>query len=116
MDLSNEQIAEAFSRHRFAETYPYLAGDVRWTLVGGQDIVGSKDVMGTCDENAGYLGSVTTRFTKFRVVTGADTVVVDSTTEYVDGDETSVVASCDLYDFAGGKLTGITSYSVDLPV
>jgi hypothetical protein len=27
-------IAESFSRHRFAETFPHLADDVRWVAVG----------------------------------------------------------------------------------
>jgi hypothetical protein len=30
-----EQIAEAFSRHRFTDTYPFLAPDVRRDNVGG---------------------------------------------------------------------------------
>jgi hypothetical protein len=32
----------------------------------------------------------------------------------VQGNERSTVSSCDVYDFAGGKLTAITSYEVEV--
>jgi hypothetical protein len=32
--MNTQQIAEAFSGHRFAETYDHLAVDVRWVLPG----------------------------------------------------------------------------------
>ena len=34
MELTSEQIAEAFSRHDFEASYPDLAEDVRWNMVG----------------------------------------------------------------------------------
>ncbi len=33
MTSTPETVARAFSSHRFAEAYPYLAEDVRWVLV-----------------------------------------------------------------------------------
>ena len=33
--MTIDAIAEAFSGHRFADAYPFLADDVRWELVGG---------------------------------------------------------------------------------
>jgi hypothetical protein len=41
MERTFDQIAEDFSRHRFAETYPYLCDDARWNLVGDKQIVGT---------------------------------------------------------------------------
>jgi len=112
MDMA--ALAEAFSRHRFAEVYPHLAEDVRWDLIGDRQVVGRAEVVATCEQTAGYLATATTDFRRFRVVTGGDSVVVDSEAEYVDEDGSTVVASCDLYDFAGGRLTAIRSYTVQL--
>jgi hypothetical protein len=113
MDGRFEQIAEAFSRHRFTEVYPFLADDVQWDIVGDRLVVGSADVRATCEQSAGYLATVRTDFRRFRTVVGDDSVVVDSDAQYTDQDgASSLVASCDLYDFAAGTLTRITSYTV----
>jgi limonene-1,2-epoxide hydrolase len=110
-----EDIAEAFSRHDFAATYEHLTDDVRWDVVGDRQIAGRAAVIATCEESAAFLREVTTRFVAFRIVVGTNCVVTDSTAEYADADgEVSTVASCDLYAFAGGKLTGIRSYTVEL--
>jgi limonene-1,2-epoxide hydrolase len=108
-----EQIAAAFSRHRFPETYPFLAPDVRWDNVGGPRPAGRDAVIATCEESAAWLAGVRTTFTRFRVVAGPGSVVVDS--EYDDGDSVSRVASCDLYDVVAGLVTAIRSYTVELP-
>jgi hypothetical protein len=114
-DRGIEELAEAFSRHRFAEVYPYLSDDVRWDVVGDRLVVGRADVVSTCEQSAEYLAGVTTDFRRFRVVVGGDRVVVDSEAEYAGRDgESSVVASCDLYDFSGGRLAAITSYTIQL--
>lgn len=112
--MERTEIAEAFSRHRFAETYPHLHEDVRWDVVGDRLIVGRAAVRETCGQSAEYLSGVRTTFRRFRVVAGGDQVVVDSEAEYAGDGEPSVVASCDLYDFTGGLLSGITSYTIEL--
>lgn len=108
------QIAEAFSRHRFDEAYPYLHEDVCWTLVGDRELVGRDAVLATCAQSAAYLAGVTATFRRIRVVEGDRCVVVDCEVDYAEGGGTSRVASCDLYDFTDGRLTGITSYTVQL--
>jgi len=41
--------------------------------------------------------------------------VIDSPAEYLEVEnERSVVASCDIYDFASGELSTITSYTVEI--
>ena len=113
--MTNEQIAEAFSRHAFATTYPHLAEDIVWDNVGGPQLSGRADVMEACDQSATYMANVTTRFTRFRMVVGTDSVVVDSVADYTDAeDETTTVASCDIYDFLDGRITRITSYTMEL--
>ena len=115
MSLTQEQVAEAFSRHDFAAAYDHLAEDVRWSLVGAEQCEGREAVVEWCERSVDYLATVTTRFSKFRVVSGGDHVVVDSTAEYTaEGEQPSVVASCDIYRFAGGRVAEITSYNIEL--
>ncbi len=70
-------------------------------------------VITACDASAAYLVGVGTTFTSSRTIVGTDTVVVETTADYVEGDETSSVSSCDLYDVVDGKITVITSYAVE---
>lgn len=108
------EIAEAFSRHDFETTYPHLAGNVRWDIVGDRQLVGRGAVMSACDESAAFMSAVTTAFSTFRVSAGPDFVVIDSRARYATADgQASTVASCDIYRFAGETLREITSYTVE---
>jgi limonene-1,2-epoxide hydrolase len=115
MELTNEQIAEAFSHHDFEAAYPYLTDDLRWNMVGERLVEGKEIVIAVCRESAAYLMGVTTDFVKFRTVVTDDCVVIDSVAEYTDKEnKTSHVASCDIYDFTNGKVSEITSYTVEV--
>ena len=58
---------------------------------------------------------MTTEFQTFRTVAEADTVAVETVGRYVDADgSTSIVASCDLYDFVNGELARIVSYASEI--
>ena len=117
-------VAEAFCRHRFSEAYPLLADGVRWVMVGGTTLTGKQEVIAACERTLEELASVTTRFRKLRVIDSfgsaviesAGSVVVDSISEYHEPSGVlSVVASCDILDFIDGRITEITSYTVELP-
>ena len=114
-ELTSEQIAEAFSRHDFEASYPYLADDIRWNIVGERLVEGKENVISVCRESAEYLTGVTTDFRRFRKVITDGCVVVDSVAEYTEKEgERSRVASCDLYDFTNGNVSEVTSYTVGL--
>jgi limonene-1,2-epoxide hydrolase len=114
-ELTSEQIAEAFSRHDFEASYPYLADDIRWNIVGERLVEGKENVISVCRESAEYLTGVTTDFRRFRKVITDNCVVVDSVAEYTEKEgERSRVASCDLYDFTNGNVSEVTSYTVGL--
>jgi hypothetical protein len=38
MSLDIHQIAEAFSSHRFVVTYPYMADEIKWNIVGREEL------------------------------------------------------------------------------
>ena len=112
---SPEAVAEAFSSHRFSKAYPHIAEDVRWTLVGGPTLVGKSAAVAACEDTLSQLAETTTRFQKFKIITGGDSVVIDSVAEYeTPGQVTSVVASCDIYEFRDGVISELTSYTVEL--
>ena len=115
-ELTTEKIASAFSSHRFDVAVPHLADDVVWTLVGSDPLIGRKAVKKACERTASELADVTTEFQRFRTVVGDESVVVDSLARYTEaGGDVSIVASCDIYDFADGRITEIVSYNVELP-
>ena len=108
-------VVTAFSRHRFREAVDAFAQDVSWTLVGGEIVRGKSAVVALCEQSQRDLEGVTTTWDAFRVADAGSTVVVESWATYVtaNGDR-SRVASCDLYDFHDGLLTGITSFTVEV--
>jgi ketosteroid isomerase-like protein len=111
-----DAIAEAFSSHRFADAYPYLADDVRWHLVGGPILQGAGEVRAACEATLSELEDTRTEFRRFRTIVGRDTVVVDAIGVYHDPTGMdSTVASCDIFDFADGRISAMTSYTVELP-
>ncbi|MEL4319945.1 nuclear transport factor 2 family protein [Leifsonia sp. YIM 134122] len=115
MDATPEEIARAFSSHRFEDALPYLAEDIVWSLVGADPVLGRDAVEKLCRGTAADLADVTTEFQRFRTVVGEDGVVVDSLARYTEsGGAVSVVASCDIYDFVDGRVTEIISYTVDV--
>ena len=113
---SAEEIARAFSSHRFEAALSNFADDVIWTLVGASDPVVGRDAVRTvCASTAKDLANATTEFQRFRTVVGEDSVAVDSLARYTDpSGKMSVVASCDIYDFAEGLVTEIVSYTVEV--
>ncbi|MFD4422059.1 nuclear transport factor 2 family protein [Agromyces sp. NPDC058484] len=114
-DLMTEKIACAFSSHRFEVALPHLADDVVWTLVGSDPLIGLKAVKKACERTVAELAGVTTEFQRQRTVVGEDSVAVDSLARYTDAaGGVSVVASCDVYDFDGGRITEIVSYNIEI--
>jgi ketosteroid isomerase-like protein len=109
------QFAEAFSGHRFREVYPALAPDVRWTSPGQFTLTGRDAVIDACETTLRELASGTAEFRRFLVVAEGDAAAVDAIGRYVDAEgEVSLVSSCDIYEFGGGAVTSITSYTVEL--
>ena len=115
--MDHRQVAEAFSGHRFAESYDAMSPDVRWVLPGQASIDGKDAVVAACEASVAEMAQLTsTEFTRFVSGAGADVAVVDAVGRYVDGDgATTVVSSADVYEFDGaGLLVRITSYAVEL--
>lgn len=115
MSIDTRAVAEAFSGHRFADAYDHLAPDLEWVLVGASTIRGKDAALEACEETLAALANATTEFTRFVSVADQDGAVVDAVGRYLDEDgSTSVVSSCDIYEFAGDLVVRITSYTLEL--
>jgi ketosteroid isomerase-like protein len=111
---SQQQVAEAFSAHRFGEVVGHLAEDVRWVSPGGPTVEGRGAVEAAFASTTAQLEGVTTEFPRFLTIVGTDAVVVDAVARYTGPDGTFAVSSCDVYEFAGEALARITSYVVEV--
>jgi len=112
---TNRAVAEAFSGHRFSDTYGHLASSISWTARGGSRTLGRDAVIAACEASARELGRMTTEFLTFRSIADGDSVAVETVGRYQEPDrDVSFVASVDLYDFADGKVTRIVSYATEI--
>lgn len=115
--MNPQQVAEAFSAHRFEETNDQLADDVRWVLPGQATIEGKPAVLAACaDSLAEFAALAATSFDRFVSVGSHSVAAVDAIGRYVGTDgSTSVVSSADIYQFdTRGRVVQITSYAVEL--
>src|SRR5215216_2995592 len=52
LGLDIDQIAEAFCSYRFVVTYPYLSDQIKWNIVGREELIGRDAVIDRCDKSA----------------------------------------------------------------
>jgi ketosteroid isomerase-like protein len=114
MELTPREVATAFSGHRFEEALPYVADDVDWRMPGSDGLRGADAVIAACRDTASALADTDVQVQRFVVIADGDTVAVDTLTVYRDRDGATAVASCDVYEFIGGLIVRITSYTVEV--
>ena len=115
MSLRNDQIAEAFCSHKFVVTYPYMADQIKWNIIGKEELVGREAVIAKCGQAAKFLETVSTTIAKLKSFRAEPFVVVEGIAQFRDRENrTSRVASCDVFQFLDGLLIGITSYTIEL--
>jgi SnoaL-like domain len=107
-------IALAFSTHRFEESLPHLARDVRWTIVGYMVLEGSDAVIRTCSETRESLADTETSMQRCVVAAQGDVVAVDTVARYSGPNGVTAVAGCDIVEFTGSRISAITSYAVQV--
>ena len=112
--MTNEDVARAFSGHRFEEALNLLADDVVWNLVGEARLEGRSAVTDACRGTAAELTDVTTTWLRFVSTGNGDVVAVDVIGRYEDKDGVTGVSSCDIYEFDDGRIRTITSYTVEI--
>ena len=115
MSFDISQIAEAFCSYRFAVTYPYMADEIKWNIVGREELMGRQAVIERCDKSAKFLETVTATITKLKIHRAETCIVVEGAAQFQDQEnQTSSVASCDVFQFSDERLVEITSYIIEL--
>lgn len=113
MQLSQQQIAEAFSCGNFDLAYPYLADDAYWNILGEQVLKGKENIIQFSTQTAKYFAEVTTEFTLNNIVSGDHKIAIDGTAIFINkNNKKTFVSSCDIYCFVNKKLTEIYSYCI----
>jgi len=116
MSLTIDQIAEAFCSHRFAETFPYMTDEIKWNMIGREECIGREAVIAHCNKGLKFLETVSTTYPKLKIYHAESCVIVEGAAQFQDKDnQTSSVASCDIFQFSDGRLVEITSYVIDNP-
>lgn len=116
MSLTMDQIAEAFCSHRFVETFPYMAEDIQWNMIGKEECIGREAVIAHCNKGLKFLETVSTTSLHLKIYRAETCVIVEGAAQFQGKDnQTSSVASCDVFQFSNGKLIEITSYVIDNP-
>ena len=115
MGLNIDQIAEAFCSHRFAETFPYMADEIKWNVLGREELIGREAVIAQCGNAMKFLETVSTTSLQLKTYRTETCIIVEGAAQFQDNDnQASGVASCDIFRFSDGLLTEITSYVIDL--
>src|SRR5215510_7462814 len=115
MSLDIDKIAEAFCSYQFAVTYPYIADEIKWNMIGKEELMGRAAVIDQCDKSAKFLETVSATITKLKINRAETFVVVEGAAQFQDQDnQTSSVASCDVFQFSEGRLVEITSYVIEV--
>ena len=116
MSLTVEQIAEALCSHRFTEVFPYMADEIKWNMIGREELIGREAVIAHCNKGMKFLATVTSTITKLKTYRADPFVIVEGAAQFQDKEnQTSSVASCDVFQFSDGQLIEITSYIIDNP-
>lgn len=112
MELTQNEISEAFSSGNFEETYPYLAEDIEWNVIKNFQIRGKKEIIEQCEKTAKYFASITTDFKQIVVIANNNHVAITGTAELSENENRiEFISSCDVYEYNDqNQLQKITSY------
>ncbi len=114
--MTTEQIARAFSGHRFEETYDLIAADANWILVWHACLEGRDAIIDACRGTAADNVGGETTWLRFVSTGTGEFVAVDAICRYRGpggGLHRAVVRHIDEFD--GELITTITTYAVELP-
>ena len=82
MILSKKEIAESFSNGKFELTFPYLADDVSWNIIGDKEVSGKKDVVSICEKSQTNKDLAQTIFTTDQIIKDKNKVVIKGSGEF----------------------------------
>jgi uncharacterized cupin superfamily protein len=93
-----------------------MADEIKWNIIGREELMGREAVINKCAEGAKFLETVSTTDLKLKIYRAETCVIVEGAAQFQDKDnQTSSVASCDVFRFSDERLVEITSYVIDNP-
>ena len=99
----------------FVETYPHMADEIKWNIIGREELMGRAEVIDRCDKSAKFPETASTKITRLKINRAETFVVVESAAQLQDqANQTSSVASCDVLNLLERRLVVITSYVIEL--
>ena len=85
------------------------------TLLVKEELKGREVVIDRCEKSAKFLKTVSATITKLKINRAETFVVVEGAAQFQDQEnQTSSIASCDVFQFSDGRLVEITSYVIEL--
>jgi len=115
MSLDIDQIAKSFCNHKFTETFPYIVDKIKWNMIGREKLIGREAVIAQCNEGVKFLETVSTTHLNLKIYRMETCIIVEGAAQFQDQEnQTSSVASCDVFQFSDEQLDEITSYVIDL--
>jgi ketosteroid isomerase-like protein len=112
--VTPDQIARAFSQHRFEEAFSHLRDDIVWTMPGTAVLAGKAAVVDACRRTSTELADTETEWHRTVCANGSDVIAVDAVARYVGPDGVTAVSSCDIFEFVDGAVAAITSYAAEV--
>lgn len=115
IQMTNLEIAEAFSSGKFDITYDRLSNNIEWTVFGEKVLQGKEQVIAECDEVKEYFNSITTDFTNYNSIGNDNRIAINGHALFLkDGKTVAEVNACDVYEFdEEGLITSIKSYCIN---
>lgn len=92
-----------------------MADEIKWHIVGREELVRRKAVIARCAAAAKFLETASPTITKLKIKRAATFVVVEGAAQFREQEnQTASVASCDVFQFSDGRLVEITLYVIAL--
>lgn len=89
------ELAKAFSNGNFEKTFPFLAADVTWLVIGENQFTGKEAVVRNCEQITSCFNSVTTDFRTLHVIEDQNKIAITGTAGFSKtGEQISFVSSC----------------------
>jgi hypothetical protein len=93
-----------------------MADEIKWSIVGMEELVGRDAVISRCAAAAKFLETVSPTITKLEINRAETFVAVEGAAQFQDQEnQNSSVTSCDVFHFSDGQFVEITSYVIELP-
>lgn len=92
-----------------------MADEIKWNMIGREELIGREAVIEHCNKSSKFLETVSSTITKLKTYRVENYVILEGAAQFQDQEnQTSSVASCDVFHFSDGRLVEITSYVIDL--